>query len=35
MAKTLMADRTNSVGDIAKRFWVNRATLDRLVRNEA
>ena len=30
MAKSLMADRANSVGDIAKRFGVSRATLYRL-----
>ena len=31
MAKTLMADRNNNVGDIAKRFGVNRSTLYRAV----
>jgi DNA invertase Pin-like site-specific DNA recombinase len=32
MAKTLMADRSNNVGDIAKRFGVSRATLYRLTK---
>lgn len=35
MAKSLMADRTNSVGDIAKRFGVSRATLYRLTSQTA
>lgn len=30
MAKALMADKTNNVGEIAKRFGVNRSTLYRL-----
>jgi DNA-binding phage protein len=29
MAKTLMADKANDVGEIAKRFGVSRATLYR------
>lgn len=33
MAKALMADRTNNVGDIAKRFGVNRSTLYRLAKD--
>ncbi len=32
MAKALMADKTNSVAEIAKRFEVNRSTLYRLTR---
>jgi DNA invertase Pin-like site-specific DNA recombinase len=36
MAKTLMADRNNDVGDIAKRFNVHRSTLYRISKtNEA
>jgi DNA invertase Pin-like site-specific DNA recombinase len=31
MAKALMADRNNDVGDVAKRFGVHRSTLYRLV----
>ena len=34
MAKALMADRTNNVGDIAKRFGVNRSTLYRLAKGD-
>lgn len=34
MAKALMADRTNNVGDIAKRFGVNRSTLYRLTKGD-
>lgn len=34
MAKTLMADRNNDVGDIAKRFGVHRSTLYRLSKSE-
>jgi DNA invertase Pin-like site-specific DNA recombinase len=33
MAKTLMADRNNDVGEIAKRFNVHRTTLYRLTRD--
>lgn len=32
MAKTLMADKANDVGEIAKRFGVSRATLYRLTK---
>lgn len=32
MAKALMADKSNNVADIAKRFGVNRSTLYRLTR---
>ena len=32
MAKALMADKSNNVSDIAKRFGVNRSTLYRLTR---
>ena len=35
MAKTLMADRTTSVCEIARRFGVSRATLYRLARKES
>lgn len=35
MAKALMADKTNDVGDIAKRFGVNRSTLYRLTKTTA
>lgn len=34
MARALMADRTNNVRDIAKRFGVNRSTLYRLTKGE-
>lgn len=34
MAKALMSDRSNDVGDIAKRFGVHRSTLYRLTKNE-
>ena len=34
MAKSLMSDRTNDVGDIAKRFGVHRSTLYRLTNQE-
>lgn len=33
MVKALMADKTNSIGDIAKRFGVNRSTLYRISKN--
>lgn len=33
MAKSLMADRNNDVGEIAKRFGVNRSTLYRLTKS--
>jgi DNA invertase Pin-like site-specific DNA recombinase len=32
LAKSLMADRSNQVGDIAERFGVSRATLYRLTK---
>ena len=35
MAQSLMADRNNNVGDIAKRFGVHRSTLHRLVKNQS
>ena len=35
MAKALMADRTDNVGDIAKRFGVNRSAPYRLVKDGA
>jgi DNA invertase Pin-like site-specific DNA recombinase len=35
MAKSLMADRNNDVGDVAKRFGVHRSTLYRLTKNES
>jgi DNA-binding MurR/RpiR family transcriptional regulator len=34
MAKTLMADKTNDVTEIAKRFSVSRATLYRLAKKD-
>lgn len=35
MAQSLMADRSNNVGDIAKRFGVHRSTLYRLTKSES
>lgn len=35
MAKALMADRNNDVGDVAKRFGVHRSTLYRLTKSES
>lgn len=35
MAKSLMADKSNNVGEIAKRFGVSRATLYRMTKPEA
>ena len=35
MARSLMADRNNDVGDIAKRFGVHRSTLYRLTKSES
>lgn len=35
MARSLMADRNNDVGDIAKRFGVHRSTLYRLTKIES
>lgn len=35
MARLLMADRNNDVGDIAKRFGVHRSTLYRLTKSES
>lgn len=34
MAKALMADRNNDVGDVAKRFGVHRSTLYRITKNQ-